>query len=67
MSWPASSGPTQPYHDLTGTWEKINASLLADEDFGGRLGRIGFLKDQLQALAANTPSWPPAPPPCASW
>ena len=48
--------PDAPYHDLTGTWEKINAALLADEDFGGRLGHIGFMQDQLQGLAANYPA-----------
>ena len=47
--------PDQPYHDLTGTWDKINARLLADEDFGGRLGQAGPLKDQLPGLAAKYP------------
>ncbi|WP_460503941.1 DUF3857 domain-containing protein, partial [Hymenobacter agri] len=50
--------PEQPYHDLTGTWEKINTRLLNDEDFGGRLGHVGFLKDQLTALAAQHPAVP---------
>ncbi|MBO2009616.1 DUF3857 domain-containing protein [Hymenobacter negativus] len=47
--------PEEPYHDLTGTWERINARLLADDDFGGRLGRPGFLHEQLQALAVKYP------------
>ena len=47
--------PEEPYHDLTGTWERINAHLLASEDFGGRLGRPGFLHEQLQALMAKYP------------
>ncbi|UOQ97147.1 DUF3857 domain-containing protein [Hymenobacter sp. 5317J-9] len=44
------------YHDLTGTWPKINALLLADEDFGGRLNRSGPLKDQVVGLAARYPA-----------
>ncbi|MEL5995099.1 DUF3857 domain-containing protein [Hymenobacter segetis] len=48
--------PDAPYHDLTGTWEKINARLLADDEFGGRLGHIGFMQDQLQGLAAKYPA-----------
>ena len=47
--------PDSPYHDLTGTWEKINASLLAEEEFGGRLGHIGFMQAQLQGLATKYP------------
>ncbi|MDQ2795433.1 MAG: DUF3857 domain-containing protein, partial [Bacteroidota bacterium] len=50
--------PDQPYHDLTGTWEKINARLLNDEDFGGRLDHAGFLKEQAGALAAQFPAVP---------
>jgi hypothetical protein len=48
--------PDSPYHDLTGTWDKINPRLLADEEFGGRLGHVGFLKDQLQALVTKYPA-----------
>ncbi|WP_035564200.1 DUF3857 domain-containing protein [Hymenobacter sp. IS2118] len=47
--------PEQPYQDLTGSWEKINARLLASEGFGGRIGRVGFLQDQLQGLPAQYP------------
>ena len=47
--------PDSPYHDLTGSWDKINSRLLMDDDFGGRLGRPFFLKDQLAALVAQYP------------
>ncbi|MGY3089714.1 transglutaminase-like putative cysteine protease [Hymenobacter sp. UYAg731] len=48
--------PDEPYHDLTGTWEKVNATLLADEEFGGRLGHINFMQAQLQGLATRYPA-----------
>jgi hypothetical protein len=47
--------PEQPYRDLTGSWEKINQTLLADDDFGQQMKRGGFLKEQMQALAAQHP------------
>ena len=47
--------PNEPYHDLTGTWEHIGTRLLNDEDFGGRLDRPGFLKDQLLLLTTQYP------------
>ena len=47
--------PNEPYHDLTGTWENIGTRLLNDEEFGGRLDRPGFLKDQLQLLTTQYP------------
>ena len=47
--------PNEPYHDLTGTWENIGARLLNDEEFGGRLDRPGFLKDQLLLLTTQYP------------
>ena len=50
--------PDEPYHDLTGTWEKINARLLGAEDFGGRLDHATFLKEQAVALAALHPAVP---------
>ena len=50
--------PNEPYRDLAGTWEKINARLLEAEDFGGRLGHAGFLKEPAEALAAQHPSMP---------
>jgi hypothetical protein len=47
--------PDKPYHDLTGNWELINRTLLADADFGQQLDRGNFLKDQMQALATKYP------------
>ena len=47
--------PDQPYHDLTGTWAQIDERLLADEYFGGRLGRASLLKEQLRDVAARFP------------
>ena len=47
--------PGQEYRDLTGSWEKINPLLLDDEEFGKRLGQVGFLKEQLQGLALKYP------------
>ena len=50
--------PDEPYHDLAGTWEKINARLLDADDFGGRLSHAGFLKEPAEALATQHPSVP---------
>jgi hypothetical protein len=36
--------------DVTRTWEKVEATLLEDEQFGQQLGRGGFLKDELAKL-----------------
>lgn len=47
--------PGQPYHNVAGTWEKINTELLASEVFGGQLGRMGFLEAALKPLAAQYP------------
>ncbi|WP_201979269.1 DUF3857 domain-containing protein [Hymenobacter rubidus] len=47
--------PNSPYHDLSGSWEKMNASLLGEEAFGGRIGRNSPLHEQAQALAAQYP------------
>ncbi|RZL02332.1 MAG: transglutaminase domain-containing protein, partial [Hymenobacter sp.] len=47
--------PGQPYHNVAGTWEKINTELLASEVFGGQLGRIGFLEAALKPLATQYP------------
>lgn len=47
--------PEQPYRDLTDSWAKINAALLADENFGQQLDRANFLKEQMQALTAKYP------------
>ena len=48
--------PESPYHDLTGSWDKINARLLSDDEFGGRIERPDFLKGQLLGLAARYPA-----------
>ena len=45
----------QPYEDLSASWEKINRTLLENDDFGQQLKRGGFLKEQMQALAARYP------------
>ena len=47
--------PGQAYHNVAGTWEKINQELLADDNFGLQLDRGNFLKDQLAALPAQFP------------
>ncbi|OGX82221.1 DUF3857 domain-containing protein [Hymenobacter coccineus] len=47
--------PEQEYRDLTDSWAKINARLLADDNFGQQLARGGFLKEQMGALAAQHP------------
>ncbi|WP_161599439.1 transglutaminase domain-containing protein [Hymenobacter nivis] len=47
--------PEQQYRDLADSWTKINARLLADENFGQQLERGGFLKEQMGALAAQHP------------
>jgi hypothetical protein len=45
--------PDQPYHDFTGTWQRINAQLLSDNNFGQQLSRGNFLKPQMEILAAR--------------
>jgi len=47
--------PGQAYQPVLNSWEKINADLLADDDFGQQLGRGSFLKEPMQALAAKHP------------
>jgi len=47
--------PDEPYRDLMGSWEKINARLLASDDFGLQLDRGNFLRAQMQALAGQYP------------
>ena len=47
--------PGQAYHPVLDTWEKINSDLLTDENFGLQFGRGGFLKEQVQGLAAKYP------------
>ncbi len=47
--------PGTGYRNVAGNWFKINAELLASEDFGMLLDRAGFLKEQLQPLVAQYP------------
>jgi len=47
--------PGQAYHNVAGTWERINEDLLRNEEFGGQLGRLGFLEAQLRPLATQYP------------
>ena len=45
--------PDHPYRDLADSWTKINARLLADENFGQQLDGAKFLKEPMQALATR--------------
>jgi hypothetical protein len=45
--------PNQPYRSVAGSWEKINTTLLDDENFGIQLKRGGFLKDKVTAIIAQ--------------
>jgi hypothetical protein len=45
--------PNQPYQSVAGSWEKINTSLLEDENFGTQLKRGGFLKEKVAAIMAQ--------------
>ena len=47
--------PGQAYHNVAGTWERINADLLQNSDFGGQLDRAGFLEASLKPLVAQYP------------
>ena len=47
--------PGGAYQNVAGSWEKINADLLASSEFGGQLGRLGFLDATLKALVAQYP------------
>jgi hypothetical protein len=47
--------PGQPYHNVAGTWKKINTDLLSSDEFGGQLGRAGFLEAALKPLVAQYP------------
>jgi hypothetical protein len=42
--------------DFTGTWEKIDANLLQDENFGLQLARGGFMKEAVAKLALGANS-----------
>lgn len=43
-----------PYKSYTSTWEEINALLMKDADFGGRISGSAPLKDELSALQLDT-------------
>ncbi|RZK97395.1 MAG: DUF3857 domain-containing protein, partial [Hymenobacter sp.] len=45
--------PGGGYQNVAGSWEKINADLLASTEFGGQLGRLGFLEAALKPLMAQ--------------
>ena len=47
--------PGQGYRNVAGTWEKMSMELLAEDNFGGQLGRGNFLKDQITPLVAKYP------------
>ncbi len=47
--------PGQTYQNVTGSWPKINADLRSSEEFGGQLGRPGFLDAALKPLVAQYP------------
>ncbi|MDB5271318.1 MAG: hypothetical protein JWP58_4358 [Hymenobacter sp.] len=47
--------PGASYHNIAGTWEKVNSDLLNDDNFGMQLDRASFLKAPLQGLAALHP------------
>ncbi len=47
--------PTQAYRNVAGTWSKINTDLLSDDEFGGQLGRAGFLAASIKPLIAKYP------------
>ena len=47
--------PGGSYQNVAGSWEKINADLLASSEFGGQLGRLSFLDATLKALVAQYP------------
>jgi hypothetical protein len=47
--------PGSVYHNVAGSWAKINDELLSSEEFGLLLDRAGFLKEQLQPLVAQYP------------
>jgi len=47
--------PGSGYRNVAGTWEKINADLLQDSEFGGQLDRAGFLAEAVKPLVAQYP------------
>ncbi|MDO7887613.1 DUF3857 domain-containing protein [Hymenobacter cheonanensis] len=47
--------PGDTYRNVSGSWEKINTDLLASDEFGGQLGRAGFLAEAIKPLVAQYP------------
>ena len=47
--------PGQAYHNVAGTWEKMNDELLSSDNFGHQLDGGNFLKDQTVPLATKYP------------
>ena len=47
--------PGQGYHNVAGTWSKIDSELLTEDSFGAQLGKGNFLKDQILPLIAKYP------------
>lgn len=47
--------PGAGYHDVAGNWEKINTELQSSDEFGGQLGRVGFLEAALKPLVTQYP------------
>ena len=48
--------PGEAYHNVAGTWEKINSELTESDTFGGQLGRAAFLEAALKPLVAQYPN-----------
>ena len=47
--------PGQAYHNVAGTWERMNKELLSSDNFGHQLDGGNFLKDQTVALTTKYP------------
>ena len=47
--------PGQAYQSISGSWQKINSSLRASNEFGGLVDRAGFLEASLKPLIAQYP------------
>jgi hypothetical protein len=47
--------PGGVYQNMSGSWEKINADLLANTEFGGQLGKVAFLDAALKAMVTQYP------------
>ncbi|WP_220235728.1 DUF3857 domain-containing protein [Hymenobacter ginsengisoli] len=45
--------PGRGYQNVAGNWEKINADLLASDEFGSQLDRAGFLSEAIKPLVAQ--------------